>query len=212
MATQARSLETRRRLLDAAVEALIKEGYHACTTIEIVRRAGVARGAYIHHFGSQPELMRAALHHLADKRLQSLERSLKRVKGGDRIGQLIEMLFTRLYSGDLFEAMCELWVAARTTPYLRPIVWETGLEFRDRVISLLEAELTVDGRPRDNLRERIECVIDPMIGAGLTSLLRGRRHLLKHTDVWRDLLVQFVTDEAAAAIVDDRGEGRRMRA
>lgn len=196
-AVQARSIETRRRILEATIRTLIDDGYHACTTTEIVRRAGVARGAYSHHFGSQPELISAALHYLGEQRLEALERALARVRGGDRLTQFIELLFTQVYSGDLFEALVELWVAARTTAFLRPIVSDVGLEFRERVMTLFEAELGIGGD--QELRRQLECIIDPMIGTSFTSMLRGRTYLRQHTRFWRDLLAQLIREHVLPA-------------
>ncbi len=45
-----RSAETRRRLLDATVACLFERGYAGTTTTELARRAGVSRGAQMHHF------------------------------------------------------------------------------------------------------------------------------------------------------------------
>ena len=47
---QERSLATKAALLDAAIESLVERGYAATTTIETARRAGVSRGAQLHHF------------------------------------------------------------------------------------------------------------------------------------------------------------------
>ena len=52
--TQAeRTTETRRRVLDAAVECLIDRGYAKTTVEEVARRAGVSLGAERHHFPSK---------------------------------------------------------------------------------------------------------------------------------------------------------------
>ncbi|MGC9544677.1 helix-turn-helix domain-containing protein, partial [Streptomyces sp. UG1] len=41
---------TRAQIVDAAVESLIEVGVAATTTLEVQRRAGVSRGALLHHF------------------------------------------------------------------------------------------------------------------------------------------------------------------
>ena len=67
-AAQKRSVATRAALLDAAIECLVKRGYAATTTIETARRAGVSRGAELHHFPSKAELLTTAVDHLFDRR------------------------------------------------------------------------------------------------------------------------------------------------
>jgi AcrR family transcriptional regulator len=58
--TQAeRSEATRSTLVDAGRELFAARGYAAVGTEEIVRRAGVTRGALYHHFAGKRELFRA---------------------------------------------------------------------------------------------------------------------------------------------------------
>jgi len=45
-----RRASTRARLLDATVECLVDHGYAATTTTVIAERAGVSRGAQLHHY------------------------------------------------------------------------------------------------------------------------------------------------------------------
>src|SRR4029078_9745926 len=70
---QQRRDETRRALLDAAVESLIEGGFARTTTLEVQRRADVSRGALLHHFPSKAELLVAAVDHLAEMRARELK-------------------------------------------------------------------------------------------------------------------------------------------
>lgn len=49
--------EKRRQILDAAVRAFARKGYHACRVGEIAEEAGVAYGLVYHYFGSKEELL-----------------------------------------------------------------------------------------------------------------------------------------------------------
>ena len=55
----ARSQATRAQLLDVATRLFAEHGYAAVGTEEIVRSAGVTRGALYHHFADKRELFRA---------------------------------------------------------------------------------------------------------------------------------------------------------
>jgi TetR/AcrR family fatty acid metabolism transcriptional regulator len=49
--------EKRRRILDAAVRAFARKGYHACRVGEIATEAGVAYGLVYHYFSSKEEIL-----------------------------------------------------------------------------------------------------------------------------------------------------------
>jgi TetR/AcrR family transcriptional regulator, fatty acid metabolism regulator protein len=49
--------EKRRRILDAAVRAFARKGYHACRVGEIASEAGVAYGLVYHYFTSKDEIL-----------------------------------------------------------------------------------------------------------------------------------------------------------
>ena len=53
---QARSEETRRRILEAAEESFSRRGYDATAVAEICARAGISKGAFYHHFPSKQTL------------------------------------------------------------------------------------------------------------------------------------------------------------
>ena len=56
-----RSAATRAKLLDATIDCLIELGYAGTTTTLIAERAGVSRGAQLHHFPSKDALYRAVV-------------------------------------------------------------------------------------------------------------------------------------------------------
>jgi AcrR family transcriptional regulator len=61
---EARSDEMKQRILAAAFEVLKERGVAGFTTPEVARRAGVSRGAQVHHFPSKLELMVAVMEHV----------------------------------------------------------------------------------------------------------------------------------------------------
>jgi TetR/AcrR family fatty acid metabolism transcriptional regulator len=56
MATASQA-EKRRQILEAAVRAFARKGYHACRVGEIAEEAGVAYGLVYHYFGSKEEVL-----------------------------------------------------------------------------------------------------------------------------------------------------------
>ncbi|MGB3773111.1 MAG: TetR/AcrR family transcriptional regulator [Rhodococcus sp. (in: high G+C Gram-positive bacteria)] len=114
--TQAeRTAGTRAKLLDAAIDTLVDVGYSRASTQEIARRAGVSRGAQLHHFPTKETLVVAAVERLVERRLDE-------ILGVDRDEPAGPALLLDAFSGPLFYAALELWVAARTDAALHAAV------------------------------------------------------------------------------------------
>jgi AcrR family transcriptional regulator len=64
MTKAAQSEATRRVLLKVARELFARRGYAGVSTEEIVKKAGVTRGALYHHFGGKQDLFRAVFEQL----------------------------------------------------------------------------------------------------------------------------------------------------
>ena len=62
-----RRAATRRALLDAARVLFARKGYAEVTVEEVVRRAGVTRGALYHHFEDKRLLLRAVVEEIEDE-------------------------------------------------------------------------------------------------------------------------------------------------
>lgn len=123
----------RTRLLDATVETLLEHGYAGSTTTEIARRAGVSRGAQLHHFPTKAELVLTAVEHLSERRREEFVRVVATLpEGVDRADAAIDQLW-RIMSGPTFYAWLELMVASRTDPELRASLMQVYARLMDTV-------------------------------------------------------------------------------
>jgi AcrR family transcriptional regulator len=112
-----RSAGTRARLLDATIESLEAVGYAQTTTTAVCERAGLSRGAQVHHFPRKQDLVVSAVAHLAARRAAELRRraaALPPAADADERLRALLALVEDAFSGPLFLAALELWVAART--------------------------------------------------------------------------------------------------
>lgn len=126
---QKRAIDTRSALLDAAVDCLVERGYAATTTIETARRAGVSRGAQLHHFPTKAELMTAAVGRLLDRRVGEFRKAFVDVPTGPgRLEHAVDVLWS-MFQSPCFVAVAELKVAARTDPELAAAVQEMDRRF-----------------------------------------------------------------------------------
>lgn len=109
-----RSAQMRERLLDATIDCLVEFGYAGTTTLRVSAKAGVTRGAQVHHFRSKTDLVVAAIKHLAAKRTESALREFDGIGvTGDSFDPILDFLW-EVHRGPMFLATAELWVAART--------------------------------------------------------------------------------------------------
>ena len=181
-----RSRATRLRLLDAAVGCLVEFGYAGTSTTLVSERAGVSRGAQLHHFPSKAALLAAAVEHLATVRGEELVARVAAVPPGDR-RQVLRTLADH-FTSPVFDAALELWVAARTDPELKaavaPLERRIGREAHRITVAALGADESVPGT-----RELVQATLDLIRGLGLADALsddaRRRNRIL---DRWAAVL------------------------
>ncbi|MGN6605742.1 MAG: TetR/AcrR family transcriptional regulator [Jatrophihabitans sp.] len=163
-----RSTATRERLLDATIDCLIEFGYAGTTVARIADRAGVTRGAQVHHYPTKADLVLAALRHLVAKQVQASVDELPRLqRTNDIVGATLEMLW-RIHRGPLFAAIVELWVAARTDPELAAHVGELEPIVTMAVPDLLQGRVA-------------EYLADPVVRNGLYLAMDVMRGLVVST-------------------------------
>lgn len=109
---------THRRILDAAVASLVEEGTAATTTVAVQKRAGVSRGALLHHFPTHAELLAATVDELV-RRNESAARDAQAshtdiVDPIDRATRALADAFAQ----PAYLAELELWAVARTDQQL----------------------------------------------------------------------------------------------
>jgi AcrR family transcriptional regulator len=167
---QQRSRSTQRRLLEAAVDCLGERGWSGTTTTLVAERAGVSRGAQLHHYPTKSALLIAAVEHLAELRSAELRAQVASLPaGGDRVEATVELLAT-LFTGPLFSAAIEVWVAARTDSELRTALVPVEARF-GREVHRLTVELLGADESRPGVREAVQATLDLMRGLGVASLL-----------------------------------------
>ena len=213
---QQRREETRRALLDAAVESLIEVGFARTTTLEVQRRAGVSRGALLHHFPSKAELLVAAVDHLAEMRAREMKALASQLPperaeaapgdepapGSDARSDAVLGLLWQCFSGTFFKVSMELRTAARTDPELRAVLTAAERQLRDRIVA---QSRTLFGRAvaeHPGLERALDLTLQLMIGAAMTSVLHGESSRLDVLiDDWKALFPLVLANVANVARV-----------
>ena len=118
-----KSAATRNLIVEAAIKCFVELGYAQTTTTAIAEKAGLSRGAMLHHFPSKIDIVRAAVEYLHGKRLKAFRKAIQRPGPvqGDRVRQAVEAYWAHVRH-PMFVAFFELSVAARTDKELAAIL------------------------------------------------------------------------------------------
>ena len=178
----------RARLLEATVELLVERGFANMSTTMVSERAGVSRGAQLHHFPTKNDLVVAAVEHLTEQRRVELAEAVARLPRGKRRTRAILEVLGDHFASPVFIAALELWVAARTDETLfasvAPLEQKVGREVHQMTVAALGAD---ESRP--GTRELVQATLDLVRGLGLANTItddtRRRRRIL---DQWAEVL------------------------
>ena len=188
----------RQRLLEATVELLVEHGWSGTSTTLVSKRAGVSRGAQLHHFPTKNDLVLAAVEHLSEVRGRELAEAATKLPSGRRRTRAVLEMLAEHFTSPVFIAALELWVAARTDETLlaslAPLEQRIGRDIHRRTVELLE----VDER-QPGVRELVQATLDLVRGLGLANTISDdaarRRRIL---DQWaRTLDSQISRPETA---------------
>ena len=132
-----KSAMMRDTILDAALDCFVTIGYASTTTARIAEKAGVSRGAMLHHFPSKTELMQAAVEYLHGKLLELYSSHISKVSVDlpvDERNRKGLQGYWNYLSSDLYVAYHELCVAGRTDPELEHILEDSIARFDDAIV------------------------------------------------------------------------------
>ncbi|MGI9085764.1 MAG: TetR/AcrR family transcriptional regulator [Aeromicrobium sp.] len=164
-----RTRAMRLRLLEATIECLVEVGWAGTTTTVVSERAGVSRGAQLHHFPSKQELVVAAVEHLSQRRRDVMAASAAELPVEGRTRAILDVLAQQFVSPVFFAAL-ELWVAARSDTDLRvavaPLERRVGRETHAYALEMLGVDESVGHN-----RELVQGTLDLVRGLGLAAAL-----------------------------------------
>jgi AcrR family transcriptional regulator len=183
-----RTRAMRARLLEATVDCLVEHGFGGTSTTLVSERAGVSRGAQLHHFPTKNDLVVAAVAHLTEVRGAELAAAAAKLPTGERRTRAVLRMLGDHFASPVFTAALELWVAARTDETLlaavAPLEQRVGREVHRLTVDALGAD-----ESRDGVRELVQATLDLVRGLGLAGTItddtRRRNRIL---DRWADTL------------------------
>jgi AcrR family transcriptional regulator len=139
--SEARRDERRQQILDAGLRCFSRDGFHATTTADIVREAGVSQGALYLYFATKDDIVVA----LADDRHQGeaflsalAQREPDPIRG---LALLIELHGRGLSDPSRLDARrvgIQGWGEALRNPRIKASVVEGAARVRDAIVGLIE--------------------------------------------------------------------------
>jgi AcrR family transcriptional regulator len=207
---QLRSIETREKILDGALECLLQRGYAGTTTAALYEVSGVSRGGQQHHFPTREKLIVTAVEHLTTRTLETIRRGVAEIdSASDPVLALLQLLW-KATSERWFAAGYELWVAARTDPTLRavflPAKDRAGAEIFSLCMDVLPKEVT--GHPEFAIRLRTS--VNLLHGLALTRFIESNEKDVQFTlELCRDIILAKIPP--APVLRSPEVDNRRVR-
>lgn len=180
-----KSAATQRRVLEAAIACFVEVGYARTTTTLIAERAGLSRGAMLHHFPSKAEVVKAAIDYLHTKRLRAFRKAIAAIQpGNDQVRSALRAYWAQV-THPLFFAFVELKVNGRTDPELAEILDPAQAAF-DEEWTDTARELFPEWRDDPNGLETALDLLQYVLDGMALNLADGRPNV--HSDRMLDYL------------------------
>ncbi|HYC00523.1 MAG TPA: TetR/AcrR family transcriptional regulator [Candidatus Limnocylindrales bacterium] len=193
-----RSASTQRLLLDAAVDCLVEHGYGALTTTMVAERAGVSRGAQLHHYRSRAALVAAAVEHVFAGLTDDYRAAFAALDRAQRTPAAAVSLLWSMYGQRRHQAILDLYAAARTDEELRAVLLPVAAAHAQNVRTLA-AEYFPHAASDARFHVTLELLLQAMLGMALARCLYGDEGMSPElVPALEAMATQAVADAAAA--------------
>lgn len=195
-----RSSETQRRILDAAFEVLREKGYHNFTTYDVAARAGVSRGAQLHHFPSKNDLIAAAMEHVLNQSAaRSKARTLAFRRAQDPVGAMFKDA-SDFYFSDHFGVGLDMLLASTKNPEFKDQAVKVVRNYREPVEQEWLSVMIRLGFPEAMADELLWLTMTILRGAAVRNIWQNDpKQIKKCLAVWRRVVTLYLDDAARTA-------------
>jgi AcrR family transcriptional regulator len=167
-----RSHATQQALLDAAVECLIENGYQGFSTTIVADRAGVSRGAQLHHYPTRAALVAATIEHAFALLTEEYQRGFAALDQHDRSPAKAVRLLQKTCLDPRHFAVLDLYAAARSDAELRASIVPVAARHRENVMALA-ATYFPEAAGDERFRLTLELLLHAMVGMAVSRGLYG---------------------------------------
>lgn len=124
-----KSAATRSQIISAAIRCIVECSYSKTTMMKISEKAGLSRGATLHHFPSKMDVIRAVVEYLHERRIQAFRSAIRDIPPNADMAHMAVQGYSDQVNHPIYVALFELSVAARTDRELQKILYPAQLAF-----------------------------------------------------------------------------------
>ena len=189
----------KRRILDAAFAVLKERGFAGFTTPEVARRAGVSRGAQVHHFPSKNDLVTAAMEHVFGIALAD---GLRLAEAAKRSGRPVDALISdaqAFYFSDCFHVGLDMLIAGGKDPALKEAGIRVVRNYRRPVEQQWLAVIQELGLPARISEDLLLLTVSVVRGFGIRQLWSAEPERVQGLlALWQDMIDTYVAAKVPA--------------
>jgi AcrR family transcriptional regulator len=185
-----RSDAMRTRLIRATLDCIARDGYAGTTVSSIVKRAGVSRGAHVHHYPSKDALILDAAEYLLRRAYRILGEVLLSIADeDDRLQALMKTVWEEIYDTPMFRAFFELLMAGQHDAELARALRAIMARFQQTTDKAIFHYFEPRGAGSEDLRD-LFMMTTIMFGAMSVGaqLAQGPQEARRYLDIWTRLM------------------------
>lgn len=179
-----------RRLLDAAIAVLKERGLAGFRTGEVIERAGVSKGALLHHFPTKVSLIAAAFNRLRAATDASSRPFHPKATLAETLSDLLEESHA-FFFGEAFYVSLDIAISGTRARELRDAIFDSVRGVRQRTEEIWTERLELYGISRERAHDAVWLVNSVIRGLAVRSLTES-----DHSWFWRleRIAVEIVAD------------------
>ncbi|WP_037493949.1 TetR/AcrR family transcriptional regulator [Sneathiella glossodoripedis] len=193
-----RSLRMQERLLLATLDSIYEDGFQNASTTEIVKRAGVSRGAMLHHFPSKEMLIAAAIEKLLADEIEFIrEEAGAYARHEKTIDDFVDFLWGR-FSSRLFMITIDFLSSARTDEKLRDAVIPVSLNFHESLNEIWSQFFHYKNSSPEKVQTLLNTTLCLMRGMGIQTVIRSDDAYFESIrNCWKQILHNQLDEDPA---------------
>ena len=192
-----KSARTQTKIMIATLDCIYEIGLHKTSTIKITKKAGVSRGALLHHFPNKEILVSSAVNYLLETEIADIRKVADAYAHEEMtIDDFIDNLWER-FSGRLFMITMDFLSVARTDDKLRDAISPISLKFHASLNEIWTQFFTPRGVAEEQVRALLNATLAMLRGMGVQTITRDDKEFYDGMiSVWKSTLHGILDEHA----------------